>query len=105
MPLPTVTLPTHAELVDYLKTKDPNGEYVWQDPVFCLMGNFYRDRGLQGWGEVIYGPVTTNTMRADSNTRPEDMAQFRRIAEALKQLPPPAALIEHAKADRVSEPV
>src|SRR5262249_32853609 len=36
-----------------------------------------------GWGESIYGPVTTNTMRAGANTRPEDMAQFRRVAEAL----------------------
>jgi predicted amidohydrolase YtcJ len=36
-----------------------------------------------GWGEAVYGPVTTNTMRAGANTRPEDMAQFRRIVEAL----------------------
>jgi len=38
-----------------------------------------------GWGEAVYGPVTTNTMRAGANTRPEDMAQFRRIAEALAE--------------------
>ena len=35
-----------------------------------------------GWGETLYAPVTTNTMRAGSNTRPEDMAQMRRVAQA-----------------------
>ena len=38
-----------------------------------------------GWGESIYGPVTTNTMRAGANTRPADMAQFRRITQALAE--------------------
>jgi predicted amidohydrolase YtcJ len=36
-----------------------------------------------GWGESIYGPVTTQLLRTTSNTRPEDMAQYRRIADAL----------------------
>ena|SRR5215510_3770873 len=57
MPLPTVALPTHDELIDYLKTKDPKGEYVWQDPVFCLMGNFYRDHNIDGWSRVIYSDM------------------------------------------------
>jgi predicted amidohydrolase YtcJ len=36
-----------------------------------------------GWGESIYGPVTTQLLRTTSNTKPEDMAQYRRIADAL----------------------
>lgn len=36
-----------------------------------------------GWGESIYGPVTTSTMRADAPMKPQDMAQFRRITQAL----------------------
>ncbi|HEY1545530.1 MAG TPA: amidohydrolase [Xanthobacteraceae bacterium] len=36
-----------------------------------------------GWGESIYGPVTTQLLRATSNTKPEDMEQYRRIADAL----------------------
>lgn len=36
-----------------------------------------------GWGESIYGPATTNTMRADAPMRPEDMAQVGRIIDAL----------------------
>jgi len=39
--------------------------------------------GQVGWGESVYGPVTTQLLRTTSNTRPEDMAQYRRIAEAL----------------------
>jgi len=48
-----------------------------------FQGNDYFDH--IGYGESVYGPVTTNTMRATSNTRPEDIAQFRRIAQALAE--------------------
>jgi predicted amidohydrolase YtcJ len=46
-----------------------------------FQGNDYF--GQVGWGESIYGPVTTQLLRTTSNTRPEDMAQYRRLAEAL----------------------
>jgi len=38
-----------------------------------------------GWGESTYGPVTTQLLRKESNTKPEDMAQFRRVAQALAE--------------------
>jgi predicted amidohydrolase YtcJ len=46
-----------------------------------FQGNDYFDN--VGWGESVYGPVTTQLLRVESNTRPEDMAQMRRIAKAL----------------------
>ena len=46
-----------------------------------FQGNDYFDQ--VGWGEGVYAPVTTQLLRPTSNTRPEDMAQYRRIAEAL----------------------
>ena len=46
-----------------------------------FQGNDYFDQ--VGWGEGVYAPVTTQLLRATSNTRPEDMAQYRRIAEAI----------------------
>ncbi len=46
-----------------------------------FQGDDYFDQ--VGWGESVYGPVTTQLLRATSNTRAEDMAQYRRIAEAL----------------------
>jgi predicted amidohydrolase YtcJ len=44
-------------------------------------GNDYFDH--IGWGESIYGPATTSTMRADGPMNPAAMAQVRRLAEAL----------------------
>src|SRR4030095_3666271 len=38
-----------------------------------------------GWGESGYAPVTTQLLRASSNTNPEDLAQLRRLALALAQ--------------------
>jgi predicted amidohydrolase YtcJ len=38
-----------------------------------------------GWGETLYAPVTTQLLRPESNTKPEDLAQYRRIAEALAE--------------------
>jgi predicted amidohydrolase YtcJ len=46
-----------------------------------FQGNDYFDQ--IGWGESVYAPVTTQLLRTTSNTRPEDMAQYRRLAEAL----------------------
>lgn len=46
-----------------------------------FQGSDYFDQ--VGWGETIYGPVTTQLLRTTSNTRPEDMEQYRRLADAL----------------------
>jgi predicted amidohydrolase YtcJ len=69
----TIRQPGTPAQVDQVLTEIPQ-----QKP---FQGNDYFDH--IGWGESIYGPVTTNTMRAGANTRPEDMAQYRRITEAL----------------------
>jgi len=46
-----------------------------------FQGNDYFD--LVGWGESGYSPVTTQLLRTTSNTKPEDMAQLKRLAQAL----------------------
>lgn len=38
-----------------------------------------------GWGESTYGPLTTQLLRPSGNKKPEDVAQFRRIATALAE--------------------
>lgn len=38
-----------------------------------------------GWGESVYGPVTTQLLNKNSNKKPEDIAQMRRIAQAIAQ--------------------
>jgi len=41
--------------------------------------------GNVGWGESVYGPVTTQLLRRESNKKPGDIAQMRRIAQALAE--------------------
>jgi predicted amidohydrolase YtcJ len=48
-----------------------------------FQGNDYFDH--VGWGETLFAPVTTQLLRPESNTKPEDLAQYRRIAEALAE--------------------
>jgi predicted amidohydrolase YtcJ len=71
----TIRQPATPEQVDRVLAEIPQ-----QKP---FQGNDHFDQ--IGWGESIYGPVTTNTMRVGANTRPEDMAQFRRITQALAE--------------------
>jgi predicted amidohydrolase YtcJ len=69
----TIRQPTTPAEADQVLAEIPN-ELPFQ-------GNDYFDH--VGWGETVYAPVTTQLLRAESNTKPEDMAQYRRIAEAL----------------------
>jgi predicted amidohydrolase YtcJ len=71
----TIRQPFTPEQVDQVLAEIPQ-----QRP---FQGNDYFDQ--IGWGESIYGPATTNTMRPASNMRPEDMAQVRRIVQALAE--------------------
>jgi predicted amidohydrolase YtcJ len=46
-----------------------------------FQGNDYFDN--VGWGETVYGPVTTQLLRVESNTKPEDIAIMGKVALAL----------------------
>jgi len=48
-----------------------------------FQGNDYFDN--IGWGESTYAPLTTQLLRPSGNKKPEDLAQFRRIALALAE--------------------
>ena len=48
-----------------------------------FQGNAYFDQ--VGWGESVYAPVTTQLLRPEGNTRPEDLAQMRRVLVALAE--------------------
>ena len=71
----TIRQPSTAEEVDKVVA-----EIQQQKP---FQGSDYFDN--VGWGESTYGPVTTQLLRKESNTKPEDMAQFRRVAQALAE--------------------
>jgi predicted amidohydrolase YtcJ len=71
----TIRQPANPEQVDKVLA-----EIAQQKP---FQGNDYFDN--VGWGESLYQPVTTQLLRAESNTKPEDMAQMRRLALALAE--------------------
>ena len=48
-----------------------------------FQGNDYFD--MVGYGESGYAPLTTQLLRATSNTKPEDLAQLKRLAQALAE--------------------
>jgi predicted amidohydrolase YtcJ len=71
----TIRQPVTSAQVDQVIAEIPQ-----QKP---FQGNDYFDH--VGWGETLYAPVTTQLLRPESNTKPEDMAQYRRVAEALAE--------------------
>jgi predicted amidohydrolase YtcJ len=48
-----------------------------------FQGNDYFDH--VGWGESVFAPVTTQLLRVESNIKPEDLAQMRRLLLALAE--------------------
>ena len=48
-----------------------------------FQGSDYLDH--VGWGESVFAPVTTQLLRVASNTKPEDLAQMRRLLLALAE--------------------
>jgi predicted amidohydrolase YtcJ len=48
-----------------------------------FQGSDYLDN--VGWGESVFAPVTTQLLRVETNTRPEDLAQMRRVLLALAE--------------------
>lgn len=71
----TIRQPVTPEQVEKVLAEIPQ-----QKP---FQGSDYFDN--VGWGETVYAPVTTQLLRAESNTKPEDLAQMRRIALALAE--------------------
>jgi predicted amidohydrolase YtcJ len=71
----TIRQPTTAEQVDKVLA-----EIRVLKP---FQGNDYFDH--VGWGETIFAPITTQLLRKESNLKPEDYAQARRVALALAE--------------------
>jgi len=71
----TIRQPANPEQMDKVVADIPN--------LKPFQGNDYFDN--VGYGESGYAPLTTQLLRASSNTKPEDLAQFRRLAQALAE--------------------
>ena len=71
----TIRQPTTPEQMDKVLAEIP--------AIKPFQGNDYFD--LVGYGESGYAPLTTQLLRASSNTKPEDLAQLKRLAQALAE--------------------
>jgi predicted amidohydrolase YtcJ len=71
----TIRQPTTPEQMDKVVAEIPN--------LKPFQGNDYFDN--VGFGESGYAPLTTQLLRASSNTKPEDLAQLCRLAQALAE--------------------
>jgi hypothetical protein len=75
----------HA-LINWLRQQPPDEEYIWQDPVKCLMGRYLKANGSR-WGEGAYSEMPYYD--AIAHEKPWTYGAALERAEAL-QLPPPA---------------
>ncbi len=71
----TIRQPTNPAQVDKMLQEIPS--------LKPFQGNDYFDH--IGWGETVYRPLTTQLLRKDGNTAPEDLAQMMRIVRALAE--------------------
>jgi hypothetical protein len=53
---PSKELLDWGRLVEWLRGEDGGEEYIWQDPVRCLVGRYLAARG-SGWGYFSYGEL------------------------------------------------
>lgn len=71
----TIRQPSTPTQVDQVITEIPGLKPFQGSPYFDNVG----------WGESVYAPVTTQLLRVESNTKPEDLAQMRRVLMALAE--------------------
>jgi len=83
--MPKVLL-TLDVLIPWLRRQPADGEYIFQDPVYCMMGRFLADHG-SCWGEVMYSDLPDYEVIAGS--KPWTFGAALKRAEVLNLLPPP----------------
>ena len=77
---------TTEALVSWLRKQDPDQEYIWSDPAFCMMGKYLSDHN-SSWGAVGYSEMPSYYEIA--SPKPWTFGAALKRAEALKALPPP----------------
>jgi predicted amidohydrolase YtcJ len=71
----TIRQPANPQQMDKVVADIPN--------IKPFQGNEYLD--MVGYGESGYAPLTTQLLRASSNTKPEDLAQLKRLVTAVAE--------------------
>jgi hypothetical protein len=89
------------KLIAWLRQQPPDEEYIWSDPVFCLMGRYITDVGTPA---DLYAYSEMPAYREIAEVKPWTFGAALQRAEALKQLPAPALQITHQEADDADRP-
>ncbi len=92
------TLLNAERLTNWLRKQPPDGEYVWSDPVHCMMGKYLADNESR-WGEVQYSDMPHYEEIAGE--KPWTFGAALERAEKLQLAPPPLQI----EAPKVREPV
>jgi hypothetical protein len=82
------------KLIAWLRQQPPEEEYIWSDPVFCLMGRYITDVGTPA---DLYAYSEMPAYREIAETKPWTFGAALQRAEALKQLPSPPLSITHER--------
>ena len=95
---------TVEALTRWLRSEpDPEREYRYQDPVFCLLGQYFTDCGaMDAISEAAY--ETMPHYREIAEPKPHTFGAALARAEQLL-LPPPAQVIEPPFVSETHEPV
>jgi hypothetical protein len=80
---------TRDALIAWLRTQPADKEYIWSDPVFCLMGQYLADNA-SCWGAFSYSDMPDYYKIAQ--TKPWKFGAALKRAEALQRLPSPATV-------------
>src|SRR5262245_31142381 len=82
------------KLIDWLRRQRPDEEYVWQDPVFCLMGRYVTEMGT---AKDLYGYSVMPYYYQIAQTKPHTFGAALERAETLKALPPPVPQLTYER--------
>jgi hypothetical protein len=86
------------KLIAWLRTQPPDEEYIWSDPVKCLMGRYITDVGTPA---DLYAYSEMPDYHEIAETKPHTFGAALQRAEALKALPAPLLQIEDRHAEKV----
>jgi hypothetical protein len=88
------------KLVEWLRGQPSDGEYVWSDPVFCLMGRYLEAHGSE-WGRVAYSEMPGYGLIA--GVKPWTYGAALERAERYLALPAPAEVPMQAEPVKLLE--
>lgn len=81
---------TLVAITQWLETKPPEQEYIWQDPTECVVGHYLRDHG-SSWGTVAYSDMPN--YHEIAGAKPWTFGAALERAKTLALLPSPAPAI------------